>query len=48
MNVTDVRRERITLLRSTVGETVLAKGFCSVIFLISENNQHKTGEVWTV
>ena len=29
LNVTDVRRERIPLLRSTVGETTLAKGFCS-------------------
>jgi len=28
-NVTDVRRERIPLVWSTVGETALAKGFCS-------------------
>ena len=27
--MTDVRRERIPLLWSTVGETALAKGFCS-------------------
>ena len=27
--MTDVRRERIPLLLSSVGETALAKGFCS-------------------
>ena len=33
LNVTDIRRERIplALLWSTVGETVLAKGFCSTM-----------------
>ena len=33
LNVTDVRWERIplALLWSTVGETVLAKGFCSTM-----------------
>ena len=29
LNVTDVRKERIPLLWSIVGETALARGFCS-------------------
>ena len=29
--MTDVRRQRIPLLRSTVAETVLAKDFCRVV-----------------
>ena len=52
LNVTDVRREKIPLLWSTVGEVMLAKGFCSnmgihkVSVHLLEKMRETVAEMW--